>query len=247
MRDRRRALLAAADVSPYEHGTWEDLFWCIDHGCHAAKYDLGEVLPLDLGSLGEVNAQIVAFDADERTDGNGFAAITFITQHTLKIADKRMNSGLAGEEGNYTGGTGAIGGWEQCEIRTYCRSTVKQAIPAEIRARIAEVWKTCASFDTTGARTYPSPIADDVWIPSNREIGASRNVTREQSGPIYDSVFLYANSSRRKTNPDSSSGRYWSTRTAQGVLGFGQVGSDGSIASTQAEYAQGLAIGFCIA
>ena len=59
------------DVSPYEHGTWDDLFWHIDHGTYATAYTVGEVLPLDLGAQGDVGAQIAAFNADMLSDNSG--------------------------------------------------------------------------------------------------------------------------------------------------------------------------------
>ena len=58
--------------------TWDQIIANIDNGTYATKYKIGNYKPLDLGSEGIVNMQIVAFDTDELADGSGTAPITFI-------------------------------------------------------------------------------------------------------------------------------------------------------------------------
>lgn len=51
--------------------SWEDILASEQDGTYATKYNIGDFKPLDLGSEGVVDMQIVAFDADELADGSG--------------------------------------------------------------------------------------------------------------------------------------------------------------------------------
>ena len=100
--NRRRALMSAASSGPAPvHGTWEDLFARIDDGTYATAYSVGEILPLDLGTEGNVGAQIAAFNTDDKADDSGKAKVTFITQYALQTT-RRFNPQLSPSAAPYT-------------------------------------------------------------------------------------------------------------------------------------------------
>lgn len=231
---RRRALMSVAgsESSPYEHGTWDDLFWQIDHGTYATAYSIGEILPLDLG------AQIVAFDADDKADGTGKAPVTIITQ---KIAYRRKwNDALAGDAGNRTEGTGTIGGWAKSDVRTYCNSTIYNAIPTKVKERIIPVTKYSYIFNTAETGVNNDPSSDHVWLPSRREMFGNT----ETQGPIYNGVFS-SNSARVKKNIANAVNSY-NLRSAYSTSNCYQVTYEGKSGNSAVSGLNYHAVGFCL-
>ena len=91
--------------------SWEQIIASIHDGTYKEKYRVGDTKSLDLGRDGIVEMQIAAFDADERADGNGPAAITWISRQPLKT-EHRMNPDRKknpADETKYLTGTGAVG------------------------------------------------------------------------------------------------------------------------------------------
>ena len=227
------------------HGTWEDLFRAIAAGTYAAEYEIGEVLPLDLGAQGEVGAQIAAFDADMLADDSSYAPVTFVSFHVLNTGH-RINPALSPSEPPYTEGTGAIGGWGASEIRSYCANTILPIIPAEISNRIATVKKYSFIVLPDGTSRDNNDLTEDkIWIPSEREVGESW----EQLGPAYTSLFPN-NNSRIKTKSGDTTGVGWWLRTTSTVVEKWRValGANGTTTNYKTNFAgYYLAIGFCIA
>ena len=58
--------------------TWDQIIAKIDNGTYKTAYKLGNYKPLDLGTEGTINMQIVGIDTDELADGSGYAPLTFI-------------------------------------------------------------------------------------------------------------------------------------------------------------------------
>lgn len=232
---RRRRALMGVGGSPYEHGTWDDLFYCIDNGTYATDYALGEILPLDLGAEGVVNAQIIEFNTDDKADGTGKAPVTFFSQHMLPTTH-RWNPVLSGT----TEGTGTIGGWAKSEIRTYVQTDIKALFPSSVLNRITKVIKYSNIYDTTGTAVNNSATVDDIWIPSSREVKLN---AIETTGPAY-SIFT-DNNSRIRTKPDGNGGAYHlrsahSTSSNRSCSNVGQSGAYG------AQTKLNVLIGFCI-
>lgn len=241
---RRRAMMAAQGGSA--HGTWEDLFRTIDAGTYATEYAVGEVFPLDLGStIGVVNARIVAFDADVISNTqNDKAPITLVAEF-LSNNKKRMNPALSGTTGAYVVGTGTIGGWKECELRSYVASTVYDAFPSDVKTRILSVSKMSKSYDQTGAVVNNEQTDDNVWLLSQKEIRG----TGDEVGVAYSAWFN--SNDRRKVIPADAgvtSTVYYlrsanSTKNADGVLtSTGALGSAGSTVTGTYSYL----IGFCV-
>ena len=219
--------------------SWDQIIAACANGTYASKYKPGNYKPLDLGAQGTVNMQIVAMGKDALANGGGNAPLTFISKELL-ATNHRMNPSRSGSSGNYTEGTGTIGGWEKCEMRTYLKETIKPLIPSNVRSAIKEVTKYSRIYNTAGSAVNDVTSTDDVWIPSYREVGFTG---RETLGPIYDGAFP-DNASRVKTLNGSAA--WWWLRSAPSSNYFYIVYSDGSSNYRYATSAGGVALGFCL-
>lgn len=233
-------------TDPYQYAeitdSWDDILANITNGTYATKYKIGNYKPLDLGTEGTVNMQIVAFDTDDKADSSGKAPITFIGEKLLATS-KRMNPALSPSSAPYTTGTGSIGGWENTEMRSYLINTVKPLIPSSVRSRIVAVKKTSRGFDTAGTATADMSTSDEVWIPSNREIYGGTSY--ETQGPVYSGVFNSA-ARRQKMKVNGSSAAGWWLRSANNTHSFRYVYSSGDGYGNDAGGAAGVALGFCL-
>lgn len=161
---------------------------------------------------------------------------TFTTAAEIENAPNRVVS-------DYKQSTGAIGGWEDSEVRTYYKTTLKPLIPEVVRNAIKSVSKTGCEWTTAG-KFVRSTSVEDVWMPSYREIFGGTSY--EQSGPVYTTLFSDA-SSRIKKRPTASSGGWWWLRSANSnnVSNFCNVNGNGSSNNNSAGTSGGMALGFC--
>lgn len=87
-------------ISPYEYAeiadSWQQIIASVDDGTYASKYHAGNYKPLDLGSEGIINMQIVAIDKDIKA-GGGTAPITWISEKLLATSH-RMNPALVAKK-----------------------------------------------------------------------------------------------------------------------------------------------------
>ena len=74
--------------------TWEQIVASVNDGTYATKYKLGNYKPLDLGSEGIVNMQIVGVNVDTKADGTGTAPLTWMSRELL-TTKKKMNTSLS--------------------------------------------------------------------------------------------------------------------------------------------------------
>ena len=208
---------------------WEEIFASIDDGTYKEKYSLGDVKLLDLGSEGEVYMEIVAFDTDERADGQGKAPITWLSRELLNT-ERRMNPGAAVELEDYTYqvGTGSIGGWEESELRRVLNSGIFGLIPEEVSDNILSVTKVQKAIDEVGA-TYVQKTEDMLWVPSRDEVLEN----------------MYSVGERVKYHIGSSSASAWWLRSAYGFQGAIRVYTSGYTNVGYTYNAYGVALGFC--
>lgn len=219
----------------YEKYSWEGVFASIKKGTYATDYAIGDMIPMDLGSEGVINMQIAAFDTDDLADGSGKASITWIAKELL-ATKHRMNPDLVtNDDGTYQEGTGTIGGWEKCEMRTYIKETIKPLIPETVRTGIQEVAKTHDAYNTAGSKFAQTTI-EDVWLPDKNEMFGS-------SSP-YKSLFP-DNYSKKKSTVGDSKYSYWSLRSAYDNIRFATVSSAGWDSGVGTESSQGVALCFC--
>ena len=159
---------------------------------------------------------------------------TFTTAAEVQDAPNRVFE-------SYKENTGAIGGWECTEMRSYYKNTLKPLIPELVRNSIKEVSKS-NNIITTDNKTERTTSVEDVWMPSYREIFGGTSY--EQSGPMYTTLFSDA-ASRIKKRPSASSGEWWWLRSAYIYNYFCIVYGNGYNNYNIAYTSTGVAFGFC--
>lgn len=218
---------------PAELLSWEGVAYHINKGTYKDVYAIGDMVPLDLGSEGLINMQIAAFDTDILADGSGTAAISWVAKELLKT-DRRWNPSRSGSSGAYNEGTGSVGGWEKCELRTYLNDTIKPLIPADVTGIIKSVTKTHDAFDTTATK-FTQTTTDDVWAPSDTE--------------VYDTSCDYelfrTGSLREKFKAGASATSTWWLRSAGASTSAKCISTDGSRSTKTASRSNAICLGFC--
>lgn len=222
--------------------SWDHVLWSIANNRYTSDYSVGDLIPLDLGAEGNINMQIVAFDADNKADGTGESHITFVSKELLETTH-RMNPALEPSSAPYNEGTGTIGGWEKSEMRSYLKSTIKPLIRSDVRSAIVNVTKYTSIYNAAGTKVADAETTDDVWIPSAREIVGG--TTQETKGVYYSGVFNSAET-RKKMKVNTSSAEVWWLRSAHSTTKFRRMSKNGTDYYTDADTSYGVALGFCM-
>lgn len=219
---------------------WDALFAAINNGTYQTDYSIGDLIPLDLGTEGEINMQIVAFDADTLASGQGTAPVSLISEGLL-ATQRRINPAY---DENYGEGTGTIGGWKKSEIRDVLISDIKPLINSGIRSHIVSVNKYTTSVDTSGTFTHNELTADELWLPSFREM--MNNTTYETQGPAYNRIFNSAASRQKKQNNNFQN--WWLRSADESTRAFKRVLWNGNVISNDVANAllYSIALGFCV-
>ena len=210
--------------------SWEEIIAAGKDGSYIKKYQIGNTKELDLGEEGVIEMELVAFNADELSDGSGKAYMTWIAKDLLNTKHA-MNK----DQTN-------AGGWPESEMRTWLRESILPLFPDALRSNIMEVKKD--SYSYSDSETISS--SDTIWIPSGREINET-HYYGEYSGPEYKKAFP-DDASRVRYDSDSHTSWWW-LRSASGYSGyyFGYVYDDGSIwFNYGANNDNGVVIGFCL-
>jgi len=216
--------------------SWDTIIASIDADTYKTKYKIGNYKPLDFGSEGTVNMQIVAFDEDDKADGSGKAKITWIskdqlnTTHVMNASSKTVDGETA-----YT-----AGGWEHSDMRDYLKTTIKPLIPQTVRDAIVPVTKIQSTYTGGALVKNGQTTTDDVWIPSNHEVGFGTDY--ETTGAVYSGKFTSGASRIKKRN---GSAKVWWLRSAYVTNNFRYVNSNGGSSNYVANNAYGVALGFC--
>ena len=174
------------------------------------------------------------------TSQSRYATITFSSTGTFTTAANVENADTR-DTSSGVSGTGTIGGWENTEMRSYLKDTIKPLIPSEVRSAIKEVTKYTRIYNTSVAVVNNVTSTDDVWIPSGREIFGGTSY--ETSGPMYTTVFPDATSRIKKRAGSASS---WWLRSASNTSNFYYVINFGLNVTNNANTAYGVALGFCL-
>ena len=219
-----KILVAVEEISD----SWDQIVTKIANG--TANYQVGNYKPLDLGTEGVVNMQIVGKNTSPLASGSGTAAYDWVSMETLATKHKM----------NETGTT--EGGWEASAMRSYLKNTIKPIIPETVRNAIKEVTKYSKS-NVSGTITNDVTSTDDVWIPSAREIFGGTSY--ETQGPIYDGVFP-DQASRIKMQVGATSSSHWWLRSVSSSDYFCYVSSGGSSNHDDANYTCAVALGFSL-
>lgn len=224
--------------------SWDGVFAAIDAGTYATDYAVGDMIPLDLGSEGVVNMQIVAFDADDKADGSGKAPISWISKELLATAHIMNPAVVTLDDGTYQEGTGGIGGWEKCTMRTYLNDTIKPLIPEDVRGRLVTVTKNQQSLNTAAAKEAQT-TSDDIWIPSKYEIFGDKLTGETADMPKYTGLFTVSSVRIKKKTGNSSASEWW-MRSANNYRTFHGTSTRGYSVGTNVTTSEyGIALGFC--
>lgn len=213
--------------------TWEEIFAAEADGSYKTKYKVSDYKPLDLGSEGIINMQIAGFDVDDKADGTGKAPITWIAQNPLYNKHRINPECIKNEDGTYQEGTGSIGGWEKCELRTYLNNTIKSLIPESVYMQIKDVNKKYEGYNTTGVKK-DGISKDSLWIVSENEL--------KGWNAKYEGLFPNERSFIKRHNNELIS---WVTRTINNIIQYYAVTTRGVLAASLCEDEQYIIIGFC--
>ena len=171
------------------------------------------------------------------TSYNYSATITFSGTGAFTVSAEVQN---ANTRGDAISGTGTIGGWEACEMRTYLKNTIKPLIPEVVRNAIKPVIKYSRIYNTSAQAVNNVTSTEDVWLPSMREMNFSGY---ETEGPQYKAAFPDA-ASRVKMKAGTSSASFWWCRSASSSSPFLGVYSSGSASYSGANSSYPLPLGF---
>ena len=208
--------------------SWDTIIASIDAGTYKTRYSLGNYKPLDLGTEGIINMQIVAFDVDELTSG-GYAPISFVAKELL--SPQKMGSGTYDPRK-----------YSQTNVADYLNNTVLPLITSNIKERIQSVQKTSEWNQTT------ETSALSLWIPSIYELNA---ISAGSVNNIYRQVFK-DDESRIKTYNNAPKA-YWvrdsiiNTSSVPTKSKFYAVVTTGGLTSAQVDTrVYGVCLGFCL-
>lgn len=215
--------------------TWSQIIANVSNGTYSTKYHIGDTKKIDLGTEGEVIMTIVGIDTDDLADNSGKAPITWISKQLLKTSHKMNPSYQSGTEG-----TGTIGGWEKTKMRSYLKETVKPLIPETVRNAIKPVKKYSMIYNVSDSAVNDVLTTEDVWIPSYKELFGSGF---ETLGPTYSTTF--PDDASRIKRRATSSVIWWWLRSAYNYNYFSYVDKGGSYNCYIANFAGGVALGFC--
>lgn len=212
--------------------SWDTIIANIDNGTYSSVYKVGNYKPLDLGTEGIINMQIVAMDADELASG-GTAPLTFIGMELLNTTH-RMNATQT-----------ASGGWFSTELRSYLEDTILSGIPSNISTRINSVKKYSSVYED-GALVKDGQVTyDKLWIPGAFEVfgDTSSGTTYEDNGATYDTIY---NNSTSRIKYIGDSATQWLLRSSSTNVQFRSVTTSGGGANAKANSSYGVCLGFCL-
>ena len=218
-------------------------------------YNLGDTKSFRIGDLGYMSMVLIGKDTDILSTGNGNAKTTWLFYYALK------NNGLftishpsaEGTSGNYTEGTGAIGGWDKSEIKQFVLNAIVPNLPMVIRNNVKTVKKYSDIYNPAGNKEKNVVTNETFWLLSARELyGGQGTASQETQGPTYS--YLTSGNERRirrfPNNSNSGAGsRYW-LRTAWVTDHFMVANADGTTTNfkygSPGDDSSNFVIGFCI-
>ena len=165
--------------------SWDTIIANIDNNTYKSKYKVGNYKPLDLGTEGTINMQIVGINTDENRSG-AKVPLTFIGMKLLNTFHRMNPVKTAATEG-----TGSLGGWEKSEMRSYLNDTILPLIPSNVAERINAVKKISRAYDVNET-AFQQTTYDRLWIPGDREIFKSNDY--EEICPTYSAIYKNTNS-----------------------------------------------------
>ena len=210
-----------------EDCTWEQIKAISNAGKGNEYFDIGDTKTFTTTDGKTIVMQIVAFDADTKSNETGKAGITWLSMEV--VAEHVMNSTITNE-----------GGWEYSEMRNWLQGEFYNTLPADLKKSIVNVNKTYTEVvaqDTLFCE-------DNLWIPSHLEVFNTGMF--ETSGPTYTTTYFTSDATRSKTYNGNPC--YWWLRSvpATGNSKFKTVNYGGNTStSVNAILSYGVVLGFC--
>ena len=127
----------------------------------------------------DINAYIVGFNHDDRSDGKGKAGITFL------IADASPAKLAMNKDGSN------MGGWKDSDLRKSIRAEVNWCLPQALKSNIVRVKKLS---NNAGVTTDPSSVTstdETVWLPSMVELIGKDGLEEELGSGEPDQLAVY--------------------------------------------------------
>jgi len=215
--------------------SWSTIVASAKDGSYKTKYTIGDLKTVDLGDEGLHQMQLVAFDADDKADGSGKAPMTWVMNDLLKTTRRMNPPKVNGQEG-----TGALGGYDKTEMKTYLTETILPLFPTNIRNNIVPVTKHQKAYDASGT-TFQESTTETLWIPGHKEIFNSTSY--DTDGPAYSDVFKDDTSRIKKRNGSTYD---WRLRSASSTANFSGVYYNGGVSNGDASARSGVCPGFCM-
>ena len=202
--------------------SWDTIIANIDNGTYSTKYKIGNYKPLDLGTEGVINMQIVTMDAEELASG-GTAPLAFLG---MELFANYMNM--------------SNNNWQNSNVRSYLTNTVWQLIPPSIQSRIQTVKKITYNGVSEAGITN-----EKLWIPSRQEIFGDS--IAEQNSVVYSAIYKSA-ANRIKTTPSGERKAWWlrSSYLSGSAVQYYVVDSNGNRVDKTYDTYQRICLGFCL-
>lgn len=219
-----------------ENCTWNEIAAISAAGKADEYFNLGDIKTMTLNDGTVVEMQIVAFNADTKSDSNT-AAITWISKGV--VTRRVMNSDVPLDAG-----------WEGSELRTWLQNDFYATLPLEVQDCIVTVNKTYAHHINLGSGSSAketNTCEDNVWIPSYREVfGNSYNEVQYETSGVDYTTFFVNNESRIKLNSEGKTDAWWLRSICDLGNGGRFVTWNGSASYYGVDYEYGVVFGFCM-
>ena len=228
--------LLSTDFS-FEKASWSDIAALSESGSADKYFSVGDEKTISLTTGEQVTLVILGFDHDDLTSG-GKAGMT-IGMKNLLATTYRMNAT----------GTNA-GGWDESEMRTSTMATLLSQLPSDLQGVIKQVNKKA----TAGSQsTSITTSADKLWLLAEVEVDGTTSAGYADEGEQYEywktvkDGTVAADRIKYLSNGSGSANSWWlrspyvSTSTY-----FRNFYSTGNVGDSYADFARGVAFGFCV-
>ncbi len=215
---------------PLSSYTWDEISLIGVFGLHRSYFQIENIKPFVVAGV-EYEAEIIAFDHDNISDGSGKAPYSFFMTTCLPTLYKMNTTGTN------------VGGYRDSELRSRIVSIIAPTFPEEMRNVIKTVKKLSGAGGTS--RTIYE-VDSDLWIPSEIEItGTAGTLSTPGEGTHYSSKFTTQASRVRTRNGAASTWRLSSPALANST-NFRYMAANGLPQGTAATNDYGLCLGFCV-
>lgn len=259
----RRRVLAGAAKRPYSKGVsasgeilddWDQIIINCKAGRAQDFYAITNYKPLDLGSEGVLDMEIIAFNTDVDFETGNTVNATFLGKQLMKT--KYKYSDVSGE-------TYWAEGYKVSRLNEYYNTVITPLVPKNVMKAIVAVAKEShRRYIKTNIvdHSYYYEVTEfpcKLWAPSYEEMrdgGNSSHYGVYENAKRYGERFPNDSSRSKKIVGESSASRWWS-RSVQRPAGIntGETGypfcvkTDGGFTSERyGSEENGVPLGFCI-